>query len=219
MKKTMKLTLLICLALLACALMFTACDSGNEPQTPSEPETTAPHEHEFGSWQIATEPTCKQEGTETRKCNGCDEIETRTTNKLDQHSTMHGICASCGEFVGMLSEEWDVIRVANNDIAQLNQQITLQITLGGDLNIDKCNELFAKTEIISNELAKYPNEFTDFSNHFALLMNEWNAMADKANDASTKSARVDAWNTFKTYYFTWQSEYFTISSQYYPPNQ
>ena len=35
MKKTMKLALLICLTLLACALMFAACDSGNKNQTPS----------------------------------------------------------------------------------------------------------------------------------------------------------------------------------------
>lgn len=219
MKKTIKLALLVCLALFACALMFTACDSGDDMQTPTQTETTTSHEHEFGNWQIETKPTCKQEGTETRKCNGCDETETRTTNKLDQHSTMHGTCAFCGDFVGMLSAEWDIIRVANNDIAQLNQQISLQITLGGDLDIDKCNELFSKTEIISNELAKYPNEFADFSNHFSLLMDQWNAMADKVNDATTKTARVAAWNTFKTYYLTWQSEYFTISSQYYAPKQ
>ena len=219
MKKTIKLTLLVCLALFACALVFTACDSDSDLQTPTQAETTTSHEHKFGNWQIATKPTCKQEGTETRKCNGCDETETRTTSKLDQHSTMHGVCAFCGDFVGMLSEEWDIIRVANNDIAQLKQQISLQITLGGDLNIDKCNELFAKIEIISNELAKYPNEFADFSNHFALLLNEWSVMADKVNDATTKNLRITAWEIFSKYYTAWQKEYFTISIQYYPPNQ
>ena len=37
MKKTMKLAMLVCLALLACALVFTACDSGNDVQTPDVP--------------------------------------------------------------------------------------------------------------------------------------------------------------------------------------
>ena len=58
MKKTTRIALLVCLALLACTLVFTACDGGNEPQTPSgmtdgttvgttEPGTDA-HVHSFG---------------------------------------------------------------------------------------------------------------------------------------------------------------------------
>lgn len=211
MKKTLKLTLLVCFALLSCALMFVACDSGNKA------ETNPPHEHTFGSWETVIAPTCKQEGTETRKCNGCNETQTRTTSKLSQHSTMQGICAYCGDFVGLLSDEWDTIRVALNDAASLNQQIGLQVKLYGTLNIDKCNDLYAKFEIVSSILSKYPSEFTDFSNHFSLIMDQWETMADKVNNATTQNARASAWQTFSTYFLAWQNEYFTIVSQYYPP--
>ena len=44
MRKTMKIVLLVCLALLACALIFTACDSGNEPQMPNNATDGSPAE-------------------------------------------------------------------------------------------------------------------------------------------------------------------------------
>ena len=40
MKRTTKLALFVCLTLLACALMFTACDSNNETPTTNEPNDT-----------------------------------------------------------------------------------------------------------------------------------------------------------------------------------
>ena len=78
MRKTMKKVLLVCLALLACALMFTACDSDNENQTPSdttdsttdgttEPETEA-HVHSFGEWETTKSASCTQEGSKVRYC-------------------------------------------------------------------------------------------------------------------------------------------------------
>ena len=84
MKKTMKTALLVCLALLTCALMFTACDSGNENQMPSgttdgttdgttEPETEA-HAHSFGEWTTVKEPTCTEKGEQERVC-ACGEKE------------------------------------------------------------------------------------------------------------------------------------------------
>ena len=87
MRKTMKLALLVCLALLACVLMFTACDSGNEPQTPSgmtdgttdgttEPETEA-HVHSFGEWTTVKEPTCTVDGLEQRFCASCNYTESQ----------------------------------------------------------------------------------------------------------------------------------------------
>lgn len=225
MKQTFKRVLILCFVLISHTLIFVACDSSNEisneTQSPSKTSatTTAPHEHDFGDWETVMLPTCKQEGGEERKCNGCEETETRTISKLEQHSTMHGICASCGDFVGLLSEEWDIIRVTNNDIAHLNQQISLKIWLGGDLDIDRCNSLFEKTQVISNELAKHPTEFTDFSKHFSLLMDKWHIMTNKVNTVLTKSERISAWKEFSSYYIEWQKEYFTITNQYFPPNQ
>ena len=101
MKKTMKFAMLVCLALLACALMFTACDSGNKPQTPSgttagnttgdaitddatdgmtEPATEA-HVHSFGEWTTVKEATCAQKGEQERVC-ACGEKETQSIDMI-----------------------------------------------------------------------------------------------------------------------------------------
>ena len=65
MKKTMKLALLVCLALLACALMFTACDSGNDSQV---------HVHSYGEWTITKIATCTMDGIKERDCS-CGDIQ------------------------------------------------------------------------------------------------------------------------------------------------
>ena len=87
MKKTMKLSLLGCLALLVCALMLTACDNGNEPQTPSgttdgttEPGTEA-HVHSFGEWTTVKEATCTEKGEQERVC-VCSEKETQSIDMI-----------------------------------------------------------------------------------------------------------------------------------------
>ena len=96
MKKTMKLALLICLALLTCTLIFTACDIVNKVKIPSnttdgntseestmyeatgsttEPETET-HIHEFGKWTTVKEATCTEKGEQKRVCT-CGEKETQ----------------------------------------------------------------------------------------------------------------------------------------------
>lgn len=101
MRKTMITALLVCLALLACALMFTACNGGNKPQTPSgttngnatddsttdnvtdgttEPETEA-HVHSFGEWTTVKEATCTEKGEQERVCN-CGEKETQSIDMI-----------------------------------------------------------------------------------------------------------------------------------------
>ena len=202
MKKTIKLCLCSCIVMIACILVFTACneemvselfdDYDNYDEAPSNDKQ---HFHTFGEWQIETAATCKQEGVEARYCS-CGEKQTQIIPQMAQHSTMHGTCAYCGEFVGLLTEEWNTIRVANNDIAQLHQQIALQITMGGALNIDKCNSLVEKINIITNELAKYPNEFVDFAAHFRYLRTEWDLACENINQALTKSTKIAAWKEF-----------------------
>ena len=77
--KKMKLVLLVCLALLTCALMFTSCDSVSEVQTPND--TTAPetevHIHAFDKWITVKEATCTVEGTQERTC-FCGATETKS---------------------------------------------------------------------------------------------------------------------------------------------
>ena len=84
MKKTMKLALLVCLALLACTLVFTACDGGNEPQTPNGTTdgTTDSHIHTFGEWITVKESTTTEKGLAQRYCSECKYTESMA---LDLH--------------------------------------------------------------------------------------------------------------------------------------
>ena len=87
MRKTMKLASLVCLVLLVFALMFTACDVADEPQTPDDmmDETTLDsvqdetpdgthkpggetHVHSYGEWIITRESTCSAQGSKERIC-------------------------------------------------------------------------------------------------------------------------------------------------------
>ena len=73
MKKTLKSFLVICLVLLACAVMLTGCDEENEPQVPddtindttnNDDKTDKPeqHIHAFGEWTVTKEATCTEKG-------------------------------------------------------------------------------------------------------------------------------------------------------------
>ncbi len=117
----MKTALLACLALLACALMFTACGSGDEPQTSNgatdgnttedstmdgttdgatdgatEPETEA-HVHSFSEWITVKESTTTEKGLTQRYCLECNYTESKS---LDLHVHSFG--------------EWTVIKEANS---------------------------------------------------------------------------------------------------------
>ena len=74
--KKMKLALLVCLALLACALMFTACDT---PSNTTDGSTTdeAPV-HSFGEWTTIKEATCTEAGLEQRFCAECNYTESKS---------------------------------------------------------------------------------------------------------------------------------------------
>lgn len=82
--KNMKIALSVCLALLACVLMFTACDSGNENQIPSGTTdgTTNSHVHTFGEWITVKESTTEEKGLAQRYCSECNYTESKS---LDLH--------------------------------------------------------------------------------------------------------------------------------------
>ena len=111
MRKTMKKVLLVCLALLACALMFTACDSGNETQTPSGTTNgttdgttgleTEAHVHSFGEWTTVKEATCTEKGEQERVC-ACGEKETQSVDIIahtfgEWSTTKEATCIEKGE--------------------------------------------------------------------------------------------------------------------------
>lgn len=67
MKKTMQLALLICLALLACALMFTACDSGAEQKSSEKTElSTLPNNNQNNGQSDASQYTLTVPSTQVR---------------------------------------------------------------------------------------------------------------------------------------------------------
>ena len=116
MKKTTKLALFVGLVLLTCALMFTACDSGNKPQTPSGTnditttvEETTEHTCSFGEWMTIKEATCTETGEQEHVC-ACGTKETQSIDMIahtegmwitDKEATCsengkkHQICAVC----------------------------------------------------------------------------------------------------------------------------
>ena len=54
------------------------------------------HEHTFGEWMVTTQPTCTQDGLETRTCSACGEVETRVIPAAG-HDYKDGKCTVCGE--------------------------------------------------------------------------------------------------------------------------
>lgn len=97
MRKTLKLFTVLCIALLACTMVFTACN--NTPQvttnetTPSSeaeittPEATTPpasteHVHAFTDWVVLKEANCSTEGEQMRMC-ACGTVEKETLAKAD----------------------------------------------------------------------------------------------------------------------------------------
>ena len=84
MKKTLWLALIM---LIVCMFAFSACDSGDTPQTPNdtpsgttdnttESETDA-HVHAFGEWTTVKDATCIVKGEQERTCS-CGEKETKS---------------------------------------------------------------------------------------------------------------------------------------------
>lgn len=98
MKKSLKLILLASLALLTCALMFTACDSGQAITDKNDGTSNGStnnignqnedtHVHTFDAWVTVKEATYTETGIQERTCS-CGEKEQRTLEKLVAKSTV-----------------------------------------------------------------------------------------------------------------------------------
>ena len=104
MKKTAKLTLLICLVLFTCVLMFTACNVGLEgiiegPTSGTSASETKSHVHLFGEWTTTQAATCTKDGTRERYCTcGEKEFDTITASHAWQEATCleAKMCTTCG---------------------------------------------------------------------------------------------------------------------------
>ena len=163
MKKTIKFALLVCLTLLVCALMFTACDSGNEPQTPSittdesttedsttdgetdgttEPETEA-HVHSFGEWTTVKESTCTAKGEQERTCS-CGEKEKQNIDMV-AHSevadeAIKPTCTETGLTEGKHCSVCNEVLVAQETVASLGHTPGTAATCTDPQNCTVCGD-------------------------------------------------------------------------------
>ncbi len=102
MKKTLWLALIL---LFICVFAFSACDSGNTPQTPNdtpsdttdnttESETDA-HIHTFGEWITIKDATCTVKGEQERSCS-CGEKETQSIDAIGHTEVIDAaVAATC----------------------------------------------------------------------------------------------------------------------------
>ena len=93
--KKMRLTLLVCFALLACVSVLVAC--------------TDTHVHAFGEWETVQEPTYTEDGVKSRCCS-CGEKQSENIKKLTPQTTM----------LSSLECKNELQEVYNNSVVQKN---------------------------------------------------------------------------------------------------
>lgn len=102
MKRKLLLMFLALTASLACAFGLSACDKTDNP-TPIKP---GGHEHSFTNYTYNNDATCKADGTETARCEGCEETDTRTAEgtKLSHQEVIDeavpATCTQAGKTAG-----------------------------------------------------------------------------------------------------------------------
>ena len=77
MKRTIKIAVLLCLAVVL-MLTIASCKNPEEPEETTQDieQTTQEHTHTFGMWTTVKEPTKNEEGEQQRSC-ACGEKETK----------------------------------------------------------------------------------------------------------------------------------------------
>lgn len=54
------------------------------------------HVHKYGEWSNTKTPTCTEEGSRSRTCSKCEEVESETI-PAQGHNFVNGSCTECGE--------------------------------------------------------------------------------------------------------------------------
>ena len=126
MKKTLKIFWLVCLVLLACALVFTACSKGDEPSDENDSDDdsgddstddmndeTELHVHETTEWKVITQATPYAPGRGVWICTECGAEVSTETFMLDPENQYY--IDNCGYYSGYYNGH-DVIIGANGNI-------------------------------------------------------------------------------------------------------
>ena len=122
-----KLPLIIFILSLLCLLALSSCDD-NSVAPDNDQQTTAPSvvcQHTFGNWNTVKQPTCKEEGTQSRTCSKCAQTEEDVIPMSDTHSpvTDAAVSASCkdtGLSEGSHCSVCNKVLVAQVTVAKLN---------------------------------------------------------------------------------------------------
>ena len=87
MKKSLWIVLLL---VIACMFTLSACDEGNDPQTPNDE-----HVHAFGEWTTTKRAICTEDGVNERYC-ACGEKQIQSISALGHTKVIDdAVAATC----------------------------------------------------------------------------------------------------------------------------
>ena len=136
MKKTIKIALLLCLISLVSILMFTACNSKDNPapeeSTSKETTTTPTPAHIWSEWIVIKEAKCEENGLLQRYCTECNYTESKPIDALGHTEVIDQAvaptCTSIGITQGKHCSVCNEVFVAQTTIDVLGHSYTSTIT-------------------------------------------------------------------------------------------
>ena len=138
-----------------CHQKFSDADGKNPINAPG---STPALVHSFGEWEVTTEPTCTEDGEETRTCSRCDAIETRPVDALghDYSAVNSATCTEAGVKTSTCSRCNDTY---TEDAPALGHDYTTVVTE------PTCTEQGYTTHTCSRCENSYADTYTDTLDH------------------------------------------------------
>jgi len=113
------------------------------------------HTHEFGEWTIVKQATCEENGTQTRKCNGCDETEQETiqatghaygdwveeiqTTCLEEGTKGHYECSACNKYFDENHNKIENLTIEKAHALHLVEGKEATCTENGETDVYRCS--------------------------------------------------------------------------------
>lgn len=161
MKKALWVVLIL---ILACILTLSACDDGNEAQTPS-PE----HIHAFGEWTTTKKANCTADGTNERYCS-CGEKQTQTVGALGHvevvDAAVAATCTTDGKTEGKYCSRCNETLVAQTAVGKLGHVEVVDVAVAATCTADgktegkhcsRCSTVLVSQTVLSSSGHKYNN--------------------------------------------------------------